>query len=96
MHRCNNTSVCKHEPSSSSTIARWLQLCFQEVSINIYTFKPHLITGAASSSAAKLTILDIFNPADWSRDKIHETPISTNLCNVAYLLLIYKILAIYN
>ena len=62
--------IGKHDPVSSSTIARWLRMCLQEAGINTDTFKAHSIRGAAGSSAAwsGVTIMDILNAADWSSE----------------------------
>ena len=62
--------ISKHDPVSSSTIARWLRMCLQEAGIDTDTFKAHSVRGAASSSAAwsGVTIMDILNAADWSAE----------------------------
>ena len=59
--------IGKHEPVTSSTIARWLRTCLQEAGIDINTFKAHSVRGAACSTAAWLgvTLADILNVADW-------------------------------
>ena len=62
--------IGKHDPVTSSTIARWLRTCLQEAGINTEVFKPHSIRGAASSKAAwsGVTISDILQAADWSSE----------------------------
>ena len=62
--------IGKHDPVSSSTIARWLRMCLQEAGIDTDTFKAHSVRGAASSAAAwsGVTIMDILNAADWSTE----------------------------
>ena len=62
--------IGKHDPVSSSTIARWLRMCLQEAGINTDTFKAHSIRGVAGSSAAwsGVTIMDILYAADWSSE----------------------------
>ena len=66
--------IGKHDPVSSSTIARWLRTCLQEAGINTDTFKAHSVRGAASSSAAwsGVTTLDILNAADWSSETTYQ------------------------
>jgi len=44
--------IGKHEPVTSSTIARWLRTCLQEAGIDTNTFKAHSVRGAACSTAA--------------------------------------------
>ena len=39
--------IGKHEPVSSSTIARWLRTCLQEAGVDTDTFKAHSVRGAA-------------------------------------------------
>ena len=62
--------IGKHEPVTSSTIARWLRTCLQESGIDTDTFKAHSVRGAACSTAAwsGVTISDILNAADWSSE----------------------------
>ena len=62
--------IGKHDPMSSSTIARWLRMYLQEAGIDTDTFKAYSVRGAASSTAAWLgvTIMDILNAADWSAE----------------------------
>ena len=62
--------IGKHEPVSSSTIARWLRTCLQEAGIDMNTFKAHSVRGAACSSVAwsGVTVADILNAADWSTE----------------------------
>jgi len=62
--------IGKHEPVTSSTIARWLKTCLQEAGIDTSTFKAHSVRGAACSTAAwsGVTIADILNAADWSSE----------------------------
>ena len=62
--------IGKHNPVSSSTIARWLRMCLQEAGIDTDTFKAHSVRGAAGSSAAwsGVTVMDILNAADWSTE----------------------------
>ena len=61
----------KHEPVTSSTIARWLKTCLQEAGIDTGVFKAHSVRGAASSKAAwsGVTISDILQAADWSSEQ---------------------------
>ena len=60
--------IRKHEPVSSSTIARWLRTCLQDADVDTGTFKAHSVRGAACSTAAwsGVTTTDILNAADWS------------------------------
>ena len=62
--------IGKHEPVTSSTIARWLKTCLQEAEIDTGVFKAHSVQGAASSKAAwsGVTISDILQAADWSSE----------------------------
>ena len=62
--------IGKHEPVSSSTIARWLRTCLQDAGVDTDTFKAHSVRGAACSTAAwsGVTTTDIFNAADWSNE----------------------------
>ena len=62
--------IGKHEPVSSSTIARWLRTCLQDAGIDTDTFKAHSVRGAACLSAAwsGVTTTDILNAADWSNE----------------------------
>jgi len=62
--------IGKHEPVTSSTIARWLRTCLQEAGIDTNTFKTHSIRGATCSTAAwsGVTKSDILNAADWSSE----------------------------
>ena len=55
--------IGKHEPVTSSTIARWLLTCLQEAGIDTNTFK---VRGAAFSTAdwSGVTIAGILNAAD--------------------------------
>ena len=60
--------IRKHEPFSSSTIARWIRACLQDAGVDIDTFKAHSVRGAACSTAtwSGVTTMDILNAADWS------------------------------
>ena len=60
--------IGKHEPVTSSTIARWLKTCLSEAGINTEMFKAHSVRGASSSTAATagVTTSDILQAADWS------------------------------
>ena len=62
--------IGKHEPVTSSTIARWLKTCLHEAGIDTGVFKAHSVRGAASSKAAwsGVTISDILQAADWSSE----------------------------
>ena len=62
--------IGKHEPVSSSTIARWLRTCLQDAGVDTDTFKAHSVRGAACSTAAwsGVTTTDILNAADWSNE----------------------------
>ena len=62
--------IGKHEPVSSSSIARWLRICLQEAGVDTDTFKAHSVRGAACSTAAwsGVTVADILNAADWSNE----------------------------
>ena len=62
--------IGKHDPVSSSTIARWLKNCLQEAGIDTGIFKAHSVRGAAASKAAcsGVTISDILQAADWSSE----------------------------
>ena len=62
--------IGKHEPITSSTIARWLRTCLQEAGTDTDAFKAHSVRGAAYSTGAwsGVTISDIFNAADWSSE----------------------------
>jgi len=44
--------IGKHDPISSSTIARWLKTCLTEAGIDTGIFKAHSVRGASSSTAA--------------------------------------------
>ena len=60
--------IGKHEPVTSSTIARWLKTCLSEAGIDTEIFKGHSVRGASSSKAAAagITTADILQAADWS------------------------------
>ena len=60
--------IGKHEPVTSSTIARWLKTCLSEAGINTDIFKAHSVRGASSSTAAAagVTTSEILQAADWS------------------------------
>lgn len=63
--------IGRHEPASSSIIARWLWKCLQDAGTDTDTFKTHLVRGAACSAAAcsGVTVADSFNvAADWLID----------------------------
>ena len=62
--------IGKHDPVSSSTIARWLKTCMLEAGIDINIFKPHSVRGATCSKAAGMgvTTKDILDAADWSSE----------------------------
>ena len=66
--------IGKHDPVTSSTIARWLRTCLQEAGVNTEVFKPHSIRGAASSKAAwsGVTVSDILQAADWSSESTFQ------------------------
>jgi len=66
--------IGKHDPVTSSTIARWLKMCLQEASINTDTFEAHSIRGAAASKAAcsNVTISEILQAADWSSESTFQ------------------------
>ena len=60
--------IGKHNPVTSSTIARWLKTSLTEAGINTDIFKAHSVRGASSSTAASagVTTADILKAADWS------------------------------
>ena len=60
--------IGKHDPVTSSTIARWLKTCLAEAGIDTSIFKAHSVRGASSSTAAAagVTTAGILNVADWS------------------------------
>ena len=62
--------IGKHDPVSSSTIARWLKTCMLEAGIDINIFKPHSVRGAKCSKAAGVGVItkDILDAADWSSE----------------------------
>ena len=62
--------IRKHGFVSSSTIARWLKICLQQVGIDTGVLKAHSVRGAASSKAvwSGVTISDILQAADWSSE----------------------------
>ena len=64
--------IGKHDPVTSSTIARWLKTCLSEVGIDTEIFKAHSVRGASSSKAATagVTTADILQAADWSSDSL--------------------------
>ena len=66
--------IGKHDPVTSSTIARWLKTCLQEAGIDTGVFKAHSIRGAASSKAAwsGVTVSDILQAADWSSERTFQ------------------------
>jgi len=66
--------IGKHDPVTSSTIARWLKTCLQEAGINTDIFKAHSIRGAAASKAAcsGVTISEILQAADWSSESTFQ------------------------
>ena len=66
--------IGKHDPVTSSTIARWLKTCLQEAGIDTGVFKAHSIRGAASSKVAwsGVTVSDILQAADWSSERTFQ------------------------
>jgi len=60
--------IGKHDPVTSSTIARWLKTCLTEAGIDTGIFKAHSVRGASSSTAASVgvTTAEILKAADWS------------------------------
>jgi len=66
--------IGKHEPVSSSTIARWLKTCLQEAGIDTGMFKAHSVRGAATSNAvgSGVTVSDILQSADWSSESTFQ------------------------
>ena len=66
--------IGKHDPVTSSTIARWLKTCLQEAGIDTGIFKAHSTRGAAASKAALsgVTMSDILQAADWSSESTFQ------------------------
>ena len=66
--------VGKHNPVSSSTIARWLKSCLQRTGVDTTTFKAHSIRAASATKAAiaGVTVEDILQAADWSRKGVFQ------------------------
>ena len=62
--------VGKHNPVTSSTIARWLKTCLKNAGIVTAIFQAHSVRGASASKAALsgVTVADIFTTADWSSE----------------------------
>ena len=60
--------IGKHDPVTSSTIARWLKTCLAEAGTGIDTsiFKAHSFISSSTAAAAGVTTADILNVADWS------------------------------
>jgi len=63
--------IGKHDPVTSSTIARWLKTFLQEAGINTNIFKAHSIRGGASSKAA-FSGVEILQAADWSSESTFQ------------------------
>ena len=76
--------IGKHDPVTSSTIARWLKTYLMETGIDTGIFKAHSVRRASSSTAASagVTTADILKTADWSsagtfqRFYLHPTKVS--------------------
>ena len=62
--------IGKHNPVTSSTIARWLKETMKDAGIDISIFKSHSVRGAACSKAAGagVTTKQILEAADWSSE----------------------------
>ena len=62
--------IGKHNPVTSSTIARWLKETMKDAGIDISIFKSHSVCGAACSKAAGagVTTKQILEAADWSSE----------------------------
>ena len=62
--------IGKHNPVTSSTIARWLKLTMSEAGIDVGIFKSHSVRGATCSKAAGagVTTKQILEAADWSSE----------------------------
>ena len=62
--------IGKHDPVSSSSIARWLKLGLEDAGVDTSIFKGHSTRGASSSKAAAsgVTVSDILQAADWSSE----------------------------
>lgn len=60
--------IGKHNPVSSSTIARWLKSCLQKAGVDTTIFKAHSTRAASVTRAAMagVTVEDILQAADWS------------------------------
>ena len=66
--------IGKHDPVTSSTIARWLKTCLSEAGIDTEILKAHSVRGASSSKAATagVTTADILQAADWSSESTFQ------------------------
>ena len=62
--------IGKHDPVSSSSIARWLKQGLECAGVGTFIFKGHSTRGASSSKAALsgVTVSDILQAADWSSE----------------------------
>ena len=62
--------IGKHNPVTSSTIARWLKETMKDAGIDISIFKSHSVRGAVCSKAAGagVTIKQILEAAGWSSE----------------------------
>ena len=66
--------IGKHDPVTSSTIARWLKTCLNEAGIDTGIFKAHLARGSSSLKAAAsgVTTADILQAVDWSSESTFQ------------------------
>ena len=66
--------IGKHNPVTSSTIARWLKLTMGEAGIDVGIFKSHSVRGATCSKAAGtgVTTKQILEAADWSSESTFQ------------------------
>ena len=62
--------IGRHDPVSSSSIARWLKQGLEDAGVDTSIFKGHSTRGASSSKAASsgVTVSDILQAADWSTE----------------------------
>ena len=79
--------IGKHDPVTSSTIARWLKTCLTEAGNGTSIFKVHSVRGASSSTAG-VTTADVLNAADWSSattfQKLHLCKTNESVDKLSY------------
>ena len=66
--------IGKHNPVTSSTIARWLKSTMSETGIDVGIFKLHSVRGVTCSKAAGagVTTKQILEAADWSSERTFQ------------------------